>query len=48
MLVAESGLSTLADLKAMADHNIHRFLIGEALMRQDDVTGATRVLLTGS
>ena len=42
--VAESGLSTRADLDAMAAHGIHAFLIGEALMRADDIEAATRLL----
>lgn len=44
MLVAESGLSSRADLDAMAERGIHRFLIGEALMRQDDIAAATKAL----
>ena len=43
--VAESGLTTRADLDAMAEHGVHAFLIGEALMRQDDVEAATRALV---
>ena len=43
--VAESGLSTRADLDAMAAHGIHCFLVGEALMRADDVEAATRALV---
>ncbi|MDQ1156672.1 indole-3-glycerol phosphate synthase [Sphingomonas sp. SORGH_AS 950] len=43
--VAESGLTTRADLDAMAEHGIHCFLIGEALMRQQDVEAATRELI---
>ena len=43
--VAESGLSTRADLDAMAAHGIRCFLIGEALMRQPDVAAATRALV---
>lgn len=43
--VAESGLTTRADLDAMAEHGIRCFLIGEALMRQDDVAAATRALV---
>lgn len=43
--VAESGLSTRADLDAMAEHGVKNFLIGEALMRQPDVAAATRTLL---
>jgi indole-3-glycerol phosphate synthase len=45
MIVAESGLSTRADLDAMAAQGIRRFLIGEALMRQNDVAAATRALV---
>jgi len=45
--VAESGLTSHADLQAMAEHGVRCFLVGEALMRQDDVEAATRSLLTG-
>lgn len=44
-LVCESGLFTPADLDRMADAGIDRFLIGESLMRQTDVTAATREIL---
>lgn len=43
--VAESGLTTRADLDAMAARGVRCFLIGEALMRQADVEAATRALL---
>jgi indole-3-glycerol phosphate synthase len=43
--VAESGLATRADLDAMAEHGVRCFLVGEALMRQDDVEAATRALI---
>lgn len=43
--VAESGLNARADLDAMADHGVRCFLIGESLMRQDDVAAATRALV---
>jgi len=43
--VAESGLSTRADLDEMAEHGVRCFLIGEALMRQADVEAATRALV---
>ena len=43
--VAESGLETRADLDAMAAHGVRCFLIGEALMRADDVEAATRALV---
>jgi len=45
MLVAESGLNTPADLSRMAKVGARCFLVGESLMRQEDVTAATRALL---
>jgi len=45
--VAESGLTSHADLAAMAAHGINTFLVGEALMRADDIESATRALLNG-
>jgi len=44
-LVAESGLYTPQDLARMAAVGARRFLIGESLMREPDVEGATRALL---
>ncbi|MBL6933039.1 MAG: indole-3-glycerol phosphate synthase TrpC [Rhodospirillales bacterium] len=44
-LVCESGLYTPDDLARMAKVGANRFLIGESLMRQDDVETATRNLL---
>ena len=43
--VAESGLTSRADLDAMAEHGVRNFLIGESLMRHDDVEAATRALV---
>jgi indole-3-glycerol phosphate synthase len=45
MLISESGLFTPADLADMAGFGARSFLIGESLMRQSDVTEATRTLL---
>ncbi len=47
LIVCESGLSTQDDLADMARYGARTFLIGESLMRQDDVTAATRMLLAG-
>lgn len=46
MVVGESGLFTPADLARLARANVNAFLIGESLMRQPDVTAATRAILT--
>lgn len=45
MLVCESGLFTPQDLADMATFGARTFLIGESLMRQEDVETATRTLL---
>jgi indole-3-glycerol phosphate synthase len=44
-IVCESGLNTAQDLADMARYGARSFLIGESLMRQDDVADATRRLL---
>lgn len=45
LLVAESGLYSPADMARMAAAGARAYLIGESLMRQDDVTAATRAIL---
>jgi indole-3-glycerol phosphate synthase len=46
-VVAESGLSSSADLTRLAGAGISSFLIGESLMRASDVGAATHELLAG-
>jgi indole-3-glycerol phosphate synthase len=45
LVVSESGLYTAEDLASMYAAGARCFLIGESLMRQDDVESATRALL---
>ena len=45
LIISESGLFTPADLADVAQYGARCFLIGESLMRQEDVTAATRAIL---
>ena len=45
LIVSESGLYTADDLTAMYESGARCFLIGESLMRQNDIEAATRHLL---
>lgn len=47
-LVCESGLFSRADLDRMAQVGARRFLVGESLMRHQDVTAATKDLLSAA
>ncbi len=47
LLVCESGIASHTDCIRMAQSDVQCFLVGESLMRQPDITAATRSLLHG-
>lgn len=46
-IVTESGIATRGDIERLMDAGVHCFLIGETLMRAEDIGGKLRELLGG-
>ncbi len=45
VLVSESGIHTSSDIRKLAEAGVRAVLVGESLMRQDDISAAVRKLM---
>ena len=45
IIVSESGIFTNEDVKSLMEHNVYGFLVGESLMREEDIEMATKKIL---
>ena len=48
VLVSESGINTREDVKKLADAGVRAVLVGESLMRSDDIAGKIRELFSNA
>jgi indole-3-glycerol phosphate synthase len=44
VLVSESGINTYNDVRKLAEAGVRAILVGESLMRSDDIAGKVREL----
>jgi indole-3-glycerol phosphate synthase len=44
--VAESGIHTAADVARLAEGGTHAILVGESLMRENDIAGKVKELMS--
>ena len=47
VLVSESGINTASDVAKLAGAGVRAILVGESLMRSDDIAGKIRELFPG-
>ncbi len=48
IIVSESGINTHDDIKSLIESNVYCFLVGESLMRENDIKAATKNLIQGT